>query len=197
MSVFRGIRVFWLSVPMAASCLIGEGAFAAGGGEPNPMAVNPDLAVVTAIVFLVLLAVLGKFAWRPIMDGLKKREDSIAEEIAAAERSNEKAQQLLADYESRLAAAAEEVRSLIQQGRRDAESQRQEILTEAEQAAQAEKGRALREITIAKNEALGELAETSVDAAVNLAGRIVGEQLDTSDHTRLIQEALDKFPSQN
>jgi F-type H+-transporting ATPase subunit b len=178
---------------------MGQAAFAAGGdgGSANPLTVDPDLAVVTAVVFLVLLAVLGKFAWGPIMDGLKKREESIAEEIASAERSNEKAQQLLAEYEARLSAAADEVRQLIERGRQDAKSQKQQILTEAHEAARAEKDRALRELTVAKNEALEKLARESVNAAVDLAGRIVGRHLDTGDHARLIQEALDRFPSRN
>jgi F-type H+-transporting ATPase subunit b len=199
MSVFRGLHRLSFSSLTAGSWLVAESASAAGGeGEKaNILAFEPDLAVVTAIVFLVLLAILWKFAWGPIMDGLKKREDSIAEEIASAERSNEKAQQLLGDYEARLSTAAEEVRSLIEQGRRDAESQKQQILTEAQKAARAERDRALREISVAKNEAMAELAQQSVDAAVDLAGRIVGKQLDTADHSRLIAEALDKFPSQN
>jgi F-type H+-transporting ATPase subunit b len=159
--------------------------------------VNPDLAIVTAIIFLVLVGVLWRFAWGPISEGLKRREDAIAEEIASAERSNKKAEQLLAETDRRLSAAADEVRSLIEQGRRDAESQKRQILAEAQEAARTEKDRAVREIALAKNEALNELAERSVDATVNLAGRIVGRQLDTADHTRLIEEALEKFPSQN
>jgi F-type H+-transporting ATPase subunit b len=159
--------------------------------------VNPDLAVFTAIIFLVLLAVLWYFAWGPIIEGLKKREESIAEEIAAAERSNEKAQELLAQYEKRLASASDEVRALLDQGRREADAQRQEIIAAAQDAARTEKERAVREIGAAKNEALSELAQRSVDTAVDLAGRIVGERLGAADHTRLIREALEKFPSKN
>lgn len=200
MSVFRGIHLSTLLLALTVACgLTAQCARAAGGDDQatNPLTVNPDLAVVTAIVFVVLLLFLWKFAWGPIMEGLKKREESISEEIDSAERNNEKAQKLLADYEARLSTAADEVRSLIEQGRRDAESQKQQILTEAQQAAKAERDRAIREITVAKNEAMGELAQQSVDAAVDLAGRIVGRQLTTADHSRLIEEALDKFPSRN
>lgn len=197
MSVLRRAFVFtagWLPLIGVAECLASEGG---GHGSPNPLVINPDLAVFTAIIFLVLLAVLWKFAWGPIMEGLRKREEAIAEEIASAERSNQKAQDLLTQYESRLGEAADEVRALLDQGRKDAEAQRQQIVTEAQEAARAEKDRAVREIDVAKNEALSELAEKSVDTAVDLAGRIVGKQLEAADHTRLIQEALEKFPSQN
>ena len=97
----------------------------------------------------------------------------------------------------RVHVAADEVRALLDQGRKDAEAQRQQIVSEAQDAARAEKERAVREIDVAKNEALSELAEKSVDTAVDLAGRIVGQQLQAADHTQLIQEALKKFPSQN
>ncbi len=183
-----------LSVVGVAECLASEGG---GHGSPNPLKFEPDLAVFTAIIFLVLMAVLWKFAWGPIMQGLRKREEAIAEEIASAQRSNEEAKDLLTQYESRLGEAADEVRSLLDQGKKDADSQRQQIIADAQDAARAEKDRAVREIDVAKNEALSELAEKSVDTAVDLAGRIVGKQLEAADHTRLIQEALEKFPSQN
>ena len=196
MSVLRRAFVFavgLLPVVGAAECLASEGK----GGSPNPLIFEPDLAVFTAIIFLVLMAVLWKFAWGPIMQGLRKREEAIAEEIASAQRSNEEAKDLLAQYESRLGEAADEVRSLLDQGKKDADAQRQQIIADAQDAARAEKERAVREIDVAKNEALSELAEKSVDTAVDLAGRIVGKQLEAADHTRLIQEALEKFPSQN
>jgi F-type H+-transporting ATPase subunit b len=196
MSVLRRAFVFavgLLPVVGAAECLASEGK----GGSPNPLIFEPDLAVFTAIIFLVLMAVLWKFAWGPIMQGLRKREEAIAEEIASAERSNEEAKDLLTQYESRLGEAADEVRSLLDQGKKDADAQRQQIIADAQDAARAEKERAVREIDVAKNEALSELAEKSVDTAVDLAGRIVGKQLQAADHTRLIQEALEKFPSQN
>jgi F-type H+-transporting ATPase subunit b len=196
MSVLRRSFVYavgLLPVVGAAECLASEGK----GDSPNPLIFEPDLAVFTAIIFLVLMAVLWKFAWGPIMQGLRKREEAIAEEIASAQRSREEAKDLLAQYESRLGEAADEVRSLLDQGKKDADSQRQQIIADAQDAARAEKERAVREIDVAKNEALSELAEKSVDTAVDLAGRIVGKQLETADHTRLIQEALEKFPSQN
>jgi F-type H+-transporting ATPase subunit b len=181
----------------AAEALAADSHAGGGGGGMGPVSVNPDLAVFTAVIFLVLLVILWKFAWGPIIEGLQRREQAIADEIAAAEQSNQKAEQLLSEYESRLSSAADEVRALLDQGRRDADSQKQQIIAEAQEAARTEKERAVREIDSAKNEALSELAERSVDTAVDLAGRIVGKQLEAADHTRLIQDALEKFPSRN
>jgi F-type H+-transporting ATPase subunit b len=168
-------------------------------GEPrdkvSPEDFKTDLAIWSFVVFLLLLAILWKFAWGPIMAGLDKREERIAEHIAAAERSHEDAKRMLADYERKLASSADEVRAIIDEARRDAEHTQQEILAKARADAQAERDRALREIETAKDQALKELGERTADLAVELAGKIVGARLNSGDHQRLIEEALNRFPS--
>ena len=175
----------------------GEGHGDAHGGNTNPLSVDPDLMVFTGIIFCLLLAVLSKFAWGPIRDSLDQREKGIEEQIAEAHRSNEEARRLLAEHEEKVSKASEEVREMLDQARRDAESQKANILAEAEAAAKAEKDRAVREIHAAKNNALEQLAESSVDQALGLAGSIVGQKLEKQDHARLIQDALKQIPSEN
>jgi F-type H+-transporting ATPase subunit b len=156
-----------------------------------------DLAIYTFVLFVLLLAILGKFAWGPIVAGLDKREESIVGKIAEAKRLSEEAKAQLDEHKAQLAGAADEVRGLLDQGRKDADAAKQQILDEAQQAAKVEKNRALREIAAAKSEALTELAQKSADAAVGLAGRIVRKQLTSEDHAELIQQALEQFPSDN
>ena len=167
----------------------------AGETQSSMFELRADLAIATLIVFLLLLAVLYKFAWGPIAEALDRREQGIANQIEEARRSNEQAQTLLAEHEARLAAASEEVREILDTARRDAETQKTSIIAEAEKAAVAEKDRAVREIAAAKNNALQELAETSVDQAIGLAGQIVGKQLNKDDHKKLIEDAINQFPS--
>src|SRR3954470_17146928 len=66
---------------------------------PNPLAFDPDLAIFTAIVFLLLVAILGKFAWPQITAALDERERKIADNIAAAEKLQADAKRLLAEHE--------------------------------------------------------------------------------------------------
>jgi F-type H+-transporting ATPase subunit b len=160
----------------------------------DPTEVSLDLATFTFVVFLLVLAILWKFAWGPISEALERREHSIAEHIAAAERSHEEAKQLLAQHEAKLAGAAAEVRELIEEARRDAEVTRQQILAEAKAGADAERQRAVRDIESATDSALKSLAERSATLAVELAGKIVQTKLSSDEHNRLIQEALAKFP---
>ena len=109
------------------------------------MEVRTDLAIYTFIVFLILLGILWKFAWGPIVAGLEKREKGIADNIAAAQRTLEEAKAVLADYQRKLAAAAEDARLMHEQARRDAELSKAEIIAEAKEAARLEQERVLRE----------------------------------------------------
>ena len=97
-----------------------------------------DLALWTAVVFLCLLAMLWKFAWKPMAAGLDKREQNVADQIAQAEAANQKAKDILADYERKLAAAEEQVRGILEQGRRDAEQLGRELIDKAKEEAKAE-----------------------------------------------------------
>jgi F-type H+-transporting ATPase subunit b len=159
-------------------------------GNSNPLSVDPDLAIFTAIVFVVLLVVLGKFAWGPIMAALDKREHMIAEQIAASERAQTEARRLLEEYERKLANAHDQVRALLEEGRREAEQAKQNILTEAKAASKAEQQRGVHEIELATDRALRELGEASANMAVDLAGKIVRAKLNPAEHQKLIQEAL-------
>lgn len=169
----------------------------AGVQQEDPSEWKADLAIWTFVVFICLLALLGKFAWGPIMDGLEKREASIAAMIDEAKESAENAAKQLQNYEAKLAAAGEEARELVAQARKDAEAAGERIKVEAQEAAQRERERAVADIEAAKNGALHELNEKSVDLAVQLAGQIVRRELKSDDHSQLIREALDKLPSRN
>ena len=105
---------------------------AAGGEGGGPLEWRSDLALWTAVVFLCLLAILWKFAWKPIAEGLDNRERNIAQEIAQAEAANQKAREILADYQRKLAAAEDQVRAIVDQGRRDAERAGHELIDQGE-----------------------------------------------------------------
>jgi F-type H+-transporting ATPase subunit b len=166
-----------------------------GSSAYLPNDVKGDLALWTFVVFLILLGVLWKFAWGPIVAGLDKREQSIHDHIAAAERSHDEAKALLADYERKLTSAAEEVRGMLEEARRDAESTKLQILAEAKAGAEAERQRALRDVEAATDAALKQIAEQGANLAVDLAGKILGAKLNAADHDRLIADAVAKFPT--
>jgi F-type H+-transporting ATPase subunit b len=156
-----------------------------------------DLGIATFIVFLLLLAILAKFAWGPIAAGLDKREETIARQIAEAKQAAATASKQLQEYERKLAAATEEARSIVTQARTDAAAAKESLLAEAQAAATRERERAVADIAAAKNEALREIADLSVNTAVSLAGKIIRREVKPEDHDRLIADSLQQFSQLN
>jgi len=159
----------------------------------DPADLKYQLAVATLIVFLLLFALLGKFAWGPISQGLDKREQHIATMIADAERNAKDTQLRLQELEARLAAQAEEARQAISAARREGEIVKEKLVNEAQAAAQQEKDRALVEIRDAKNQALREIAQKTVNTAVELAKNLIHREVRPEDHAQLINDSLKQF----
>jgi F-type H+-transporting ATPase subunit b len=168
-----------------------------GGGGPNPLAFNPDLAVWTLVVFVVLLLVLKKFAWPQITEALEERERKIAATIADANAKLEDAKRVYAEHEAKLAAAAGEVRALLDEARRDAEVTKKAIEAEGQKAAKEELDRALREIHRARDAAVQDLAVSSANVAIDLAKKVIREQLTPEKNNQLIREAVAKLAAES
>jgi len=197
----RCVAAFGAAVWTSAAVLPALAAEEGAAARPNPLAFDPDLAVFSAIVFLLLLAVLGKFAWPQIVAALDERERKIAENIAAAEAKHEEAKQLLAAHEAKLAAAAGDVRALLEEAKRDADHTRRQGEAEGRKAKDDELARALREIKRAKDGAIQELAVASANVAIDLARKVVHERITPDQQAGIVREALSKLaatkPSEN
>lgn len=156
-----------------------------------------DQAVATFVIFMLLSAILAKFAWGPISDGLDKREAGIAKMIDDARLAQEQAEAQLRSYESKLAAATEEARTMVAQARADAEAAKDRIQNEAKELAAKERAKAIDDINNAKNAALQQIAEKSVNTAITLASNIVRREVKPEDHDRLVSDALGQFSKLN
>ena len=163
----------------------------------TPAALPFDLAVATFVVFICLMALLTKFAWGPISTALDQREQHIAEMISTAEKNAHASESRMKELEAQLAAQAEGVRDVINQARREGDSQKEKIIAEARSAAQREKEKAIEEIRSAKNLALREIAQKSVNTAVDLAKNIIHREVKPADHAKLIEDSLAQFHSKN
>lgn len=161
--------------------------------EPDAMRFEPDLAIFTLLVFFGLLAILTKFAWKPIMAGLDRREKNIADQVDNAKRMYDEARQNLTQYEQKLATVTQQANELLTEARKDAQLAKDRILAEAAAEAQKQRDRAVADIRAAKDAAVRELAQRSADSAVSLAGKIVGRSLQATDHKNLIDESINRF----
>ncbi len=173
----------------------------AGASLEDPGEFRADLAIYTFVVFLLLLTLLGKLAWPSISAALLEREKRIEGSIADAEAMHAEAKNMLAQHEAKLATAADEVRDLLDEARRDAEHTKTQIIAEAKQLAGQERDRAVRDVDLAAEKAMHKLVETSANMAVDLAGQVVKQNITPDQQAALVREALSKLasssPSQN
>ena len=163
----------------------------------DPSEWRSEKAIATLIVFGCLVAGLGAVAWKPIREGLEKRERTIADNLANAERASQEAVAKLQAYEAKLGAANAEAQQILADARKDAESAGQRLIAAAQEESARQRERAMSEIEAAKSVALNELAQKSTEVAMSLAGRIIGREVRPADHQSMIQEMLAKLPSKN
>lgn len=154
-----------------------------------------DLAIFTVITFALFLFVLKKMAWKPMIEGLDKREGKIQAALSDAEHARVKAEKLLADHQHKLDRVQDQVREILAEARRDAEVTKNDIISTAQREADASKNRALVEIQRAKDAALDELFDQMSGTVAKATQQVVGRSLTGADHERLIREALQEFSS--
>ncbi|MCX7666122.1 MAG: F0F1 ATP synthase subunit B [Gemmataceae bacterium] len=154
-----------------------------------------DLGIYSFIIFILLLGILGKFAWGPMIKGLDAREASLRQTFADAEKSKADAQTALKEIEARLAKANDEVRAILEEARRDATALKERAKAEAAAEIQAERDRARREIETAREQALQDLYQQSVQLAALLSTKTIKREISSEDHRRLLDEALNDLKS--
>lgn len=166
-------------------------AFGAGGeGANNPFAGDIGNAIWTVVIFVLVLVVLGKFAWGPILKALQEREDFIHNSLEDARENREASEAKLKEYSDKLQTAREDASAIVEEGRRDAVVLKEKINADAKVEAEALIGRAKREISIATETAVKELYGLSAKIATDAAARIIRKELSPSDHERLVAESI-------
>jgi F-type H+-transporting ATPase subunit b len=149
-----------------------------------------DLAIWTIVVFLILFFVLAKFAWKPLLAGLEKREENIHQAMEDAKQAKEEAAKLRADFERQIAEVNQKSASLMEETRKHAAELREEMVSQAKAEIQTERDRLHREIDTAKEQALLELWQRSTQLASLLSSKAIRRQLTIEDQHRLVEEAL-------
>lgn len=179
----------------ALHLLVTSVAFAASEGQDNLFAGDLGNMIWTLVIFLLVIFVLGKFAWGPILDALRGREEFIRSALEQAKSDRKKAEATLKEYEDRLNAARAEATALVEEGRRDAAEVRRRIEDEAQQEASKIIARARKEIALATEGAVQELYRQSASLATDMAARVLRRELTAQDHERLIADSLAELDS--
>ena len=168
-------------------------AWAAEGGESNLFAGDIGNAVWTLVIFLLVIVVLGKFAWGPLLSGLQQREEFIRRSLKEARDDREAAEARLREYEEKLSGASAEASQIVDQGKRQGEQVRADIEVKAREEADKMVERARREIELSKQSAIKDLYTTSSELATEIASRIVQRELNAQDHEKLISDAIQEL----
>jgi F-type H+-transporting ATPase subunit b len=155
--------------------------------------ISPGLFVWSLITFLILVGLLYKFAFNPLMKMQKTRQDSINQSIHEAERLRGEAQELLADYKQQLADAREEAGAILDRARKAGESTKAEALEEARAQAEATLAKARQQIERDTSQALQQIREEVADLTVAATAKVARTSLSGEDQLRLIQEAINEI----
>jgi len=155
--------------------------------------INPGLTIWTSVVFVLLVLILGKFAWKPLLQTLKEREDKIRESLEQAEKARAEAAELMKQNERNIARAEEEYRRIVREARALGDKMREEIVGKARQQAQHDlqsaKDEIRRDIEAAKQQLRGEVA----DLAIKAAGMILDETLDEAKHKKIVDNVMNQL----
>jgi F-type H+-transporting ATPase subunit b len=149
-----------------------------------------DLTIWTIVVFLVLLFILGRFAWGPMLQGLEKREHDIHSAIEDARKAREEATRLREDVQAERNKIEDMRRDILLKAQADAQRMADEITTKAKAEMQAERERLRRDMETAHDQALQDLYAQTVDLAALVSSKAMRREMTPEDHRRFVDEAL-------
>jgi F-type H+-transporting ATPase subunit b len=157
----------------------------------NPL-VQPDpgLFIWTIITFLVLLWLLAKFAWKPLLALLEKREETIRNSLKDAEKAREELEASNKKTEELMAEAREEVQGIISAGRAVAEKLQDDLVKKAKEKADILIAESKRQIQSEKDEALSEIKSEVVTLSLEIASKLIEKNLSDKDNREIIVKTL-------
>lgn len=184
----------WVSVMSALVALVltlggPASALAAEGGGGGLIDLNWSL-LVQVLNFLILLVVLYRFAYKPLVATLEGRTATIKQQLAEAQAAREQAQRQAAEFEARLREGQAEAQAVRERALREARELRERLAAEARQEAARLLESARAEIAQDVRRAKSELRAEVGTLAVEIAERLIQKSLRDEDHQRLVQEAL-------
>jgi F-type H+-transporting ATPase subunit b len=157
--------------------------------------INPGLTLWAAITFLVLLVVLSKFAWGPIVKMLDERTATIHDAIDSAKKERAEAERMLAEQKEALARATREAAELAKRNQQEVETLRQELTAKARKEADELVSGARKQIIEEKSKAVAELRGMAADLAIDAASRLIKSSLDDKAQRQLVEDYLKQLPA--
>ena len=152
--------------------------------------VNPGLIFWTVVTFVVLLIILKKVAWKPILSALDQREAAIKESLEKAEKAREEAQKVLDENKSNIAHAEENSKKIIDQSRAYAEKLKEQIIRESKEQAKKIVADATEEIERKKEAAFNDLKTQVAEIVISAAEKILKESLNKESNKKIVDKYI-------
>lgn len=157
--------------------------------ESNSLYVGDMIFYIVSLVILMLL--VKKFAWGPVVKMMQDRADKIANDIDSAETSREEATKLAEQRESELQNSRSEAATIVGNAKQSGESQRTQIITKAQNEAQALKENGQHDAEQAREDALKSAKDDVANLSIEIASKIIHKELSASDQKALIDSYIE------
>lgn len=156
---------------------------------------DPGLFVWTILTFLFLMTMLAKFAWKPLLQALESRQQSIRKALDDALQAKQELERLEQESQRILRQARGEAEAIITQSRADADRLREEMRQKAKAESEGIVRNAERQIQMETARALQQIRTEAVELSVQIASKIIQRNLSKEDNERLIADALTQMES--
>jgi len=154
---------------------------------------NPGEMIFSLVMFIILLALLRKFAWGPLMNVMKEREDHIANEIDTAEKNRQDADRLNKEAQQELKQARQDAQTIVEDAKKAGKEQQQEIVEQARTEAERIKESARQDIENEKEKAIQALQDKVASLSVHIASKVIEKELTEQDQEKLINEYIQEL----
>ncbi len=160
----------------------------------NLLTLEPGMIIWTFLTFGLLLFILKRFGWKPLLTALEKREERIHNDLQRAEHAREESERLLAEHKKLIAASEQEARKIIDEARGTAEKLRDDIIAKANEQATHISQQATLAIKRERDSAIVQLRNEVADLAIAAAEKILQESLNDEKHRKIVGAFIDDLP---
>lgn len=145
--------------------------------------------------FFILVWILARFAYKPLVSMMQERKERIAKDLADAQVARNEAEQFKADYAVQIANARQEAQQIVEKAVQQAEATTREQLAAAREQIEREKERARQDIVNERDRAMNNLRNEVISLSVAMATKVVAKDMDSETNTKLIEDAIAKLDS--
>ena len=164
----------------------------------NPLVqVDPGLFIWTILTFLILVSLLTKFAWRPLLQALDRRQNLIKDSLDKADQARVELERINSEAAKILDSARVEADAIVSKGRLAGERLREELKEQAREESATLVKNAERQIELETARALQQIRQEPVDLSLSIASKVIGRNLSKDDNERLIEDALKQIESKS